>query len=293
MWSWRSLLAGIERSASMVMTRLLLVLLLGPLSVLAGCAVLGPKEEPPLKRVTVEEFTLLLRQRDAAVHSMKGLFSAKVRGGLIPILSRVEGTVYYRRPNALRLKGFTPFGGELFEFVQADEWYRLRLPMEGKVYAGSQADLEDQGNLARFSRLSVWAIGGLVGTNALAREETAKLVLERSRYRLDVYGTARGVGHSSRILIRRLWFDHRLLVVQEDRLGEDGEIEATIHYDDFRPLDGSSAVSSKALADADTRSLRPFKISLEDGRGEGAVQITFHELHQNQTITAEDLGQSL
>lgn len=76
-----------------------------------------------------------------------------------------------------------------------------------------------------------------MGANALAKDETAKLVLERSRYRLDIYGTARGVGHSSRTLIRRLWFDHRLLVVQEDRLGGDGEIEATIHYDDFRAFD--------------------------------------------------------
>ena len=181
-----------------MMTRLMLVCLLGLLAVVAGCAVFGSKEGLPLKRLTTEEFTTLLRQREAAVHSMKGLFSAKVRGGLIPILSRVDGTVYYRRPNALRLKGFTPFGGELFEFVQADEWYRLRLPTEGKVYAGSQADFNDQGNLARFSRLSAWAIGGLVGANALAREETAKLVLERSRYRLDVYGMARGVGHPHR-----------------------------------------------------------------------------------------------
>ena len=277
----------------MIMTRLLAVVLLGPLVLLSGCAVFGPKEDLPLKRVTVEELTALLRQRDAAVHSMKGLFSAKVRGGLIPILSRVEGTVYYRRPNALRLKGFTPFGGELFEFVQADEWYRLRLPMEGKMYTGSQADLKDQGSLARFSQLSAWAIGGLLGANALARDETAKLVLERSRYRLDVYGVVRGTGHSSRPLTRRLWFDQRLLVVQEDRLGEDGQVEATIQYDDFRALDEKGTASSPVVVDREARFLRPFKISLEDGRGPGAVQVTFHELHQNQTITAEDLGQTL
>lgn len=277
----------------MIVRCLLLVFVIGPLALLTGCAGFGPKEELPLKRVSVEDLTAVLRQRDAAVHSMKGLFSAKVRGGLIPILSRVEGTVHYRRPNALRLKGFTPFGGELFEFVQADEWYRLRLPMEGKVYTGSQADLKDQGSLARFSQLSAWAIGGLLGANALARDETAKLVLERSRYRLDVYGVIRGTGHSSRALIRRLWFDQRLLVVQEDRLGEDGQVEATIHYDDFRSLDERGAASSQAIADTDVRLLRPFKISLEDGRGQGAVQVNFHELHQNQTITAEDLGQTL
>ena len=277
----------------MIMSRLLMLVLLGAMAFSAGCAVFGQKEELSLKPVTVEDLTALLRQRDAAVHSMKGLFSAKVRGGLIPILSRVEGTVYYRRPNALRLKGFTPFGGELFEFVQGDDWYRLRLPLEGKVYTGSQTDLTEQGNLARFSQLSAWAIGGLLGTNALAKEETAKLVLERNRYRLDVYGMAGRVGQSSRSLIRRLWFDHRLLVVQEDRLSRDGEIEATIHYEDFRPLYDDGTMSSQTIIDADSRSLRPFKISLEDGRGPGAVQVTFHELYQNQAMTAEDLGQAL
>ncbi|HMS83471.1 MAG TPA: hypothetical protein PKD12_07460 [Nitrospira sp.] len=277
----------------MIITRLLVSALLGSIILSAGCAVFAPQEDLPLKRVTIEELTTLLRQRDTAIHSMKGLFSAKVRGGLIPILSRVEGTVYYRRPNALRLKGFTPFGGELFEFVQTDERYKLRLPLEGKMYTGSQADLKDQGNLARFSQLSAWAIGGLLGANALARDETAKLVLERNRYRLDIYGVVRGTGHSSRSLIRRLWFDQRLLVVQEDRLGEDGQVEATIHYDDFRSLDERGAAFSQAIADTEARFLRPFKISLEDGRGQGAVQVTFHELHQNQTITAEDLGQTL
>ena len=54
---------------------------------------------------------------------MKGLFSAKVRGGLIPISTRVEGAVYYRRPNSMRLRGFTPIGGtpeELAAVIKAD-----------------------------------------------------------------------------------------------------------------------------------------------------------------------------
>ena len=87
----------------------------------AGCALVAPREDTTLKQATAEELTALLRQREAAVQTMKGLFSAKVRGGPIPIASRVEGAVYYRRPNAMRLRGFTAIGSELFEFVQADD----------------------------------------------------------------------------------------------------------------------------------------------------------------------------
>ncbi len=259
---------------------------------LAGCALIGPKEAPPLKQVTAEELTTLLRQREAAVYTMKGLFTAKVRGGLMPIATRVEGTVHYRRPNALRLRGFTPIGNELFEFVQADDWYTLRLPLEGKVYSGRQSDMRDLGKLARFSQLSAWAVGGVLGTSAITHEETVKVVEERDRYRLDVYTAVSDGVDARRHAIRRLWFDRRLLVVQEDRLGTDGDVEATIQYDDFRRLNDSETEPARMVVEQDGPLLRPFKVSLVDGHGEGSIQVTFHELHHNQTINAKDLGQA-
>ena len=45
----------------MIMTRLFFVIILGPLVLLTGCALVGPKEELSLKRVTVEDLTTLLR----------------------------------------------------------------------------------------------------------------------------------------------------------------------------------------------------------------------------------------
>jgi len=260
-------------------------------AILAGCTLMTPKEELLLRKVTAEELTVLLRHREAAIQSLKGLFSAKVRGGLIPIASRIEGTVYYRRPNALRLRGFTSLGNELFDLVQADDLYRLRLPLEGKTYTGHQSDMKDAGKLARFSHLSVWAVGGVLGTNAIARDEVVKVVEDRGRYRLDVYAPATGGTSPSRLPIRHLWFDRRLLVVQEEWLGSSGEVEATIQYDDFRPLEELKSIPAQDLGDQDLRLFRPFKISLEDGRGQGSVQVIFHEMHHNHAIRAEDLGQ--
>jgi hypothetical protein len=222
---------------------------------------------------------------------MKGLFSAKVRGGLIPIASRVEGAVYYRRPNAVRLRGFTPLGNELFDFVQADDLYKLRLPLEGKTYAGRRSDMKNAGKLARFSQLSVWAFGSVLGMNSVASDEMVKVVEENGRYRLDVYASPIVGTSPSRPPIRRLWFDRRLLVVQEDWFGSSGDVEATIQYDDFRPIEEAESIQAEAMGDQDVRLFRPFKIFLEDGRGQGSVQVTFHEMHHNQAIRAEDLGQ--
>src|SRR5574341_2565507 len=155
---------------------------------LSDCAEVAAREEVQLKQATVEDLTALLRQREAAIQTMKGLFSAKVRGGIIPIASRVEGSVYYQRPNAMRLRGFTTIGSELFEFVQANDQYKLRLPTIGRVLSGSPSDMSEMGKLARPFQLSVWAMGGMLGTGTIAKDETVVLVEEGDRYRLEVFG---------------------------------------------------------------------------------------------------------
>jgi hypothetical protein len=255
------------------------------LATLSGCALFAPREEVPLKQATVEELTALLSQREAAIRTMKGLFSAKVRGGIIPIASRVEGALYYRRPSAMRLRGFTAVGSELFEFVQADDQFRLRLPTMGRVLSGSPSDMSEMGKLARPFQLSVWAMGGVLGTGMIAKNETVALEEEGDRYRLEVFGPSPKGGQLMR---RRLWIERQtLLVVREDRLTESGAVEATIQYEDFRTIGEAEAISSAG----DGQLLRPFKILLKDGKGQGSVEVTFHEMIPNQPLNATDLGQ--
>ncbi|HEU0069427.1 MAG TPA: hypothetical protein VFQ26_09255 [Nitrospiraceae bacterium] len=243
----------------------------------SGCALFAPREEVRLKQATAEELTVLLSQREAAIQTMKGLFSAKVQGGIIPIASRVEGALYYRRPNAMRLRGFTAVGSELFEFVQVEDQFRLRLPTMGRVLSGSPSDMGEMGKLARPFQLSVWAMGGVLGTGIIAKNETVVLKEEGDRYRLEVFGPS---SSGAQIVRRRLWFERQTLhVVREDRLTESGAVEATIQYEDFRAIGDGRFI------------MRPFKIVLEDGKGQGRVQVTFHEMIPNQPVNAADLGQ--
>jgi hypothetical protein len=255
------------------------------LTLLSGCALFAPREEVRLRQATVEELTALLSQREAAIQTMKGLFSAKVRGGIIPIASRVEGALYYRRPNAMRLRGFTAVGAELFEFVQTDDEFRLRLPTMGRVLSGNPSDMSEMGKLARPFQLSVWAMGGVLGTGTIAKDETVSLVEDGDRYRLEVFAPPlSGV----QFMRRRLWFERQALhVVREDRLTESGAVEATIQYEDFRTIGEAEAISSNG----DRRLLRPFKIFLEDGKGQGSVEVTFHEMIPNLPLSATDLAQ--
>ena len=252
---------------------------------LSNCGVVTPREEVRLKQATVKELTALLSQREAAIQTMKGLFSAKVRGGIIPIASRVEGALYYRRPNAMRLRGFTAVGSELFEFVQANDYFRLRLPTMGRVLSGSPSDMSEMGKLARPFQLSVWAMGGVLGTGTIAKDETVTLVEEGDRYRLEVFGPS---PNGAQFMRRLLWFERQtFLVIREDRFTESGAVEATIQYEDFRTIGELEAISSAG----DRRLLRPFKIVLNDGKGQGSVEVTFHEMIPNQPLNATDLGQ--
>jgi hypothetical protein len=277
MWFWRRQgKSKKEKGKGGEAVALALCLVAFTVATLSGCSLFAPREEVRLKQATVEELTALLSQREAAIRTMKGLFSAKVQGGIIPIASRVEGALYYRRPNAMRLRGFTTVGSELFEFVQVEDQFRLRLPTMGRVLFGSPSDMSEMGKLARPFQLSVWAMGGVLGTGTISRNETVTLVEDEDRYRLEVFGPSPS---GAQLLRRRLWFERQTLyVVREDRLTESGAVEATIQYEDFRAI-------------GDGRLLRPFKIVLEDGRGQGSVQVTFHEMTPNQPVTAADLAQ--
>ena len=201
MWCWpRSFTGPATRAGQFLVVCLLVV----------GCAVSEPRDELQVKPATAEALTALLRQRELAIQTMKGLFSAKVRGGIMPIATRVEGTVYYRRPNAMRLRGFTAIGSELFEFVQADDQFTLRLPTMGRVLSGHPADMSEMGKLARPFQLSVWAMRGVLGTGTVRDDETAAVVQDGDRYRLDISGRS---PEGNALLNRRLWFDRQTLLV--------------------------------------------------------------------------------
>lgn len=251
---------------------------------LSGCAGLSRQEEFPLQEVTAEQLVQLLREREEAIQTMKGLFRAQVKGPGMFFAQRVEGAMFYRRAGGLRLKGFNQVGGQLFDFALADDLYRLRLPGQ-PVVTGRVGDLERMERVGRPLQLSLLAMGGAVGIASVAEDEEVLLTEEGDRYRLYVFSSAaRDLSGTSRPT-RRLWFDRRSLeVVQEDRLTETGAVETTITLEDFRP------VSLPVKAGGADTILKPFKIISQDGQGEGTLQVTFHEIIPNQELRPEELG---
>jgi len=260
---------------------------------LSGCALratpLQSVPDAPLQEATRERLLGLLLEREAEIQTMKGLFRAQIQGPGIPGTQQVEGAVAYHRPDALRLRGFNRLGMRLFELALGEDRYTLRL-INGKVVTGHMTDLHRVDTIARPFRLTVLAMTGIIGTPAVVKDERAALAEEGERYRLDVFDGARVV-HASDFPYRRIWFDRRSLqVVQEDRLTADGDIEATVLFEDFRPVnlapDGGVVPTDASIV----RSvLKPFVIRAHDGQGESRLHVTFREIVPNMPVKAEEL----
>ena len=258
---------------------------------MTACASLPWRTAPPLRIATGEQLVELLQERKAAVQSMKGLFSVSIKGPGIPIAQRVDGAVYYRGPDSLRLRGFTRVGGELFDLVLRDGHYRLRLPTMGKMLTGRLSEWERMGTVSRPFKLSVWAVSGAVGITPIANDERVKLLEEGDRYRLEVYADVEPSGSASPS--RHIWFERRhLQVVQEDRLTTTGEVEATVEFEDFRPVTHAStgtSVSSGAVGVSDMM-LKPFTVTAYDRQGQGSLTMKFHEIVTNPPLKLDELG---
>ena len=276
------------------MTLLLPVLMLTA----SACAGWFSRPATDLKEATAEQLTTLLREREGAVQTLKGLFRAQIQGPGIPITQRLEGALFYRRPDAVRLQGFNRLGGELFEFVVARDVYRLRLP-GGQVYAGSVQEVDRIGKIGKPFKLSMLAISGPVGIESVAGETKVLLAEEGDRYRMDVFpdaGTSGAAGHPA----RRLWFERRTFhVVQEDRLGLNGEIEASARFEDFRPIGTAATPQAEQVLGAasavthDGGVLRPFRVTVEDRKTGGMLVLMFQEMIPNVQLKPEELRMAM
>ncbi|MGH7167305.1 MAG: LolA family protein [Nitrospiraceae bacterium] len=267
-----------------------LIFLFPLLAAIAGCATW--RAQPPLRAATAEQLVELLREREAAIRTLKGLFRAQIKAPGLPIAQQVEGVVFYRRPDALRLQGFNRLGGELFEFVLGEDVYRLRLPTTGQVLTGRVTELDRIGQLGRPFQLSVWAVSGAVGIAPVSDQEKVLLSEDGDRYRMDVLKPGEPEGVPAGRPTRRLWFERRSFqVIREDRLTPAGEVEATMQLEDFRPVDfspkgHSPSPMSREMADP---MVKPFKISMRDGQGQGTLWLIFHEIVPNPSLKPEEL----
>ncbi|MFB3136966.1 MAG: hypothetical protein ACE1ZJ_03525, partial [Nitrospirales bacterium] len=105
----------------------------GILFALSNCAPLPQRPAISVKPAIAEQLLVTLRQKESAILSLKGLLRIHIQGDGVPISRRMDGVLLYRRPRLIRLKGFSPLGGLVFDFLVNRDHYTLHIPKEGQV----------------------------------------------------------------------------------------------------------------------------------------------------------------
>ena len=102
-------------------------------AMMSGCTSISVQPQVPLDGEKAQAVLQALREREANIKAIKGLFQASITGSVLPISQNLNGVLFYHRPTDVHLRGFTRVGGVIFEFLRENDSYELRLPSAGKI----------------------------------------------------------------------------------------------------------------------------------------------------------------
>lgn len=246
------------------------------LALLAGCARAPIVPTPPKPTaVTAEELVTKLREREAAVRTLKALFAVEASGGPLKATQRMEAALIYQRPRTIRLQGFARMGFQLFDLTLADGQYHLVFPMQGKSQKGSVSELDHKPGIGTPIILGLQATLGSLDTAILPTDQVS-LREEKGQYVLDATSMQNGA-----TVARRLWFDQTTLeIVRQEVFDANGIVQATMVYQNYRAVGTTSAGPLTW----------PSRVQAEDGLGQAKMVLTFREVIPNPALTAEDWG---
>lgn len=247
------------------------------LALLAGCAraPIAPPVPPKPTRVTAEELVTKLREREAAVRTLKALFAVEASGGPLKAMQRMEAALVYQRPGTIRLQGFARLGLYLFDLTLADGQYHLVFPMQGKSQKGLVSELDHKPGIGAPMMLGLQATLGSLNTAILPTDQVS-LREEKGQYVLDTTSVQSGA-----TVARRLWFDQTTLeIARQDIFDANGIVQATMVYQNYRAVGTTSAGPLTW----------PSRVQAEDGFGQAKLVLTFREVIPNPELIAADWG---
>ena len=247
------------------------------LVMVTGCAVLSGQPEVPLNDEFAQWVLESLRQREARIRSVKGLFRATVSGSsILPISQNLDGVLFYERPYLIKLRGFARVGGTMFEFQREGDYYQLSIPPAGKAVQGQITTLDASQDVSGIVELSLRTMDAILGKFDELDGSKVLLYQDGENFRLDFQSKIEREGNNNGPLMTRVWVNRDTFdVIKVEYLIEDEEPIMMVECSDFR------AVKSKDPSISSPIRL-PFHIRAEDLRSQGgSMTLTFQELAAN------------
>lgn len=247
------------------------------LLMLSNCATVPERKSFPLSPQTSAKIIKTLQEREAKVASLKGLFQAEIDGNGMAFSQSLHGTILYQRPDRLRIKGFTRFGGLVFDFVLSHGVYALRVKDQPLPLVGGMDDFQRLGDLRLPVLLSVRAIEVVLGKLPPLPSSDRIVAVQQGEetYQFDMPAITRA---NAPAFSQRIVIDQDSLHVRRfDYMNSDGEPVVSIRTSDFRRVrDGSSGKSETILM--------PFGVQAEDHVEGGRVALEFLEISVNEPL---------
>ena len=237
-----------------------------------SCAIISERVISPIPAQISAEIIKKLSQREANLMSLKGLFNAEVDVEGMAFTQSLQGSILYKRPNQYRIKGFTRFGGLVFDFVLSEGFYALRVEDHPRPIIGGVGNFEKLGEFRLPVLLSLRAIKVVLGKLSLESERIIAAKVDGNTYQFDMSPVSKIVRASfyQRIMVDRV----SLQIRQLDYMGAEGKTVVSIHTSDFRQVrDGSSS---------ELRTFNfPFDVRVEDRIEVGSIALEFQEIKAN------------
>ena len=246
----------------------------------AGRAPSPPVEPAPARApvLTPQQVLATLHAREANITSLKGLFQADVEGSFSPFSHSIQGTLFYQRPQSIRIKGFTRFGGTLFDFLLNGRPYSLHTADRLYPIVGRVPDFRPLGDLGLPVQLSLRAIDVLLGRLRWTAEQFREVRVANTAYR---YTVALSSGNASNVSVwQHVWVDHASALIQGiEYYTTKGKKLVTLTASDYRKVGPQEQPDSVVL---------PFSIEVKEYVTSGSVRLKFSELVPNIPVSGKE-----
>jgi len=243
---------------------------------LTGCAGVFQGSYTAVSDDQSQQVLEALRQKEATIRTLRGLFQASISGSSIPFFQKFNGMMSYVSPDRVHLRGFLRFGVPMMDFHREGNDYQLYFPAENQVITGQVDGGDERTEWDQTVQLSIRALDAVLGKIAGLAEADIRVLKSTTYYRLDWVAVPHAGDAPQEDFLVRTWVDVQTLELTliEYRRSYD-EVVVSVECEDYRDVNVPS-VSGQG------RVRLPFVVTATDHRPSGgSITLNFQEFVLN------------
>ncbi len=246
------------------------------LLLLTGCTALLQGSYSPVPEDQSRYVLESLRQKEATIRTLRGLFQASVSGSGIPFSQRFNGMMSYASPDQVHLRGFLRLGVPMMDFHREGNSYELYFPAENQMITGQVDGGHVQTQWDQTVQLSIRALDAVLGKIAGLSSAEIRVLKDTTHYRLDMEDVLSEESAIQGEFSVRTWVDAQTLeltLIEYSRSYD--EVVVSVECEDYRTVDAPSASAQRPIR-------LPFMVKATDHRSRGgSITLNFQEFVLN------------